>query len=173
MPDTPPPLGLRQTALALTPYDPRWAALFEQEAARIRQVLAGLVFHIDHIGSTAVPGLQAKPIMDIAVRCDAQEDVANALTGIGYIDRGMRSGRLFIRLRDGDVRTHNLHLYQTDDADCRDQIAFRDALRSDPDLRDSYAKLKQQLVTNLGDAGRGHYAEGKTHFVRSVLARAR
>lgn len=166
-------LGLRQASLALSDYDPRWAEAFEQEAATIRNALSGLRFEIDHIGSTSVPGLSAKPILDIALRATEEAQIAQALTGIGYIDRGMRSGRLFIRLRDVDVRTHNLHLYQPGDPDCLDQITFRDVLRTHAELRARYAKLKHDLVAGLGDQGRGQYADGKTDFVRSVVGRNR
>lgn len=164
-------LGLRQATLAPAPYDPAWAGLYDAEAARIRDALAGMAFEIDHIGSTAIPGLPAKPILDIAMRADEAHEahIADVLVQLGYVDRGIRSGRLFIRLRDGDVRTHNLHLYRPDDPDCLDQIAFRDALRADADLRHRYAALKQTLVDRLGDAGRGHYADGKTTFVRAVI----
>ena len=134
-----------------------------------------MAVEIDHIGSTAVPGLPAKPILDIAVRADAGDEprIAEALVGLDYIDRGIRSGRLFIRLRDGDVRTHNLHLYRPDDPDCRDQIASRNALRADPDLRQRYAALKRDLVDHLGNAGRGRYADGKTNFVQAVIRQPR
>jgi GrpB-like predicted nucleotidyltransferase (UPF0157 family) len=76
---------------------------------------------------------------------------------------------LFIRLREGDIRTHNLHLYHPDDTDCRDQIAFRNALRRNPKLRDKYAGIKQMLVEELGDQGRGMYAGRKTEFVRGAI----
>ncbi|MFV1465894.1 MULTISPECIES: GrpB family protein [unclassified Phaeobacter] len=164
-----PALGLRQASLSLTEYDPRWAELFAKEAALIAQALPDVQFDIDHIGSTSVPGLTAKPILDIAMRSTHEEQIATALAKLGYIDRGTRSGRLFIRLRDGDIRTHNLHLYHPDDADCRDQIAFRDALRGNPKLRHQYEHLKQTLVEELGDQGRGSYAGRKTEFVRAVI----
>ena len=168
-------LGLRQATLALAPHDPAWIDAFDAEAARIRAVLPDVAFEIDHIGSTAVPGLPAKPILDIAMRADADDEprIADALLGMGYIDRGLRSGRLFIRLRDGDVRTHNLHLYWPDDPNCRDQIAFRDAMRAEPDLRGRYAALKQDLVDRLGDTGRGRYADEKTDFVRTAIPPSR
>lgn len=171
MTQDPPSLGLRQASLALAPHDPAWGDAFDAEAARIRSGLPDVSFEIDHIGSTAVPGLPAKPILDIAIRAAAadEERIAKGLVSIGYIDRGIRSGRLFVRLRDGDVRTHNLHLYEPGDPDCRDQIAFREALRADPTLRDRYAALKNDLVAQLGDAGRGQYADGKTDFVQSVI----
>ena len=175
MTEDPASLGLRQATLALVAHDPAWPAEFEAEVARIRVALPGVAFEVDHIGSTAVPGLPAKPILDIAMRADADDEprITAAPVGLGYIDRGIRSGRLFIRLRDGNVRTHNLHLYRPDDPDCRDQIAFRTALRADPDLRDRYAALKQDLVHRLGDAGRGRYADGKTEFVKAVTRRSR
>ncbi|MEP3668453.1 MAG: GrpB family protein [Roseibium sp.] len=168
-------LGLRQATLALTPYDPTWTTVFDKEAALIRTALPDVAFEIDHIGSTAVPGLPAKAILDIAMRAnEAVEDhIATVLVGLGYIDRGIRSGRLFIRLRNSDVRTHNLHLYRPEEPDYRDQIAFRDALRADPELRDNYAELKQNLVDQFGDAGRRNYTEGKTDFVRAVVNQAR
>jgi GrpB-like predicted nucleotidyltransferase (UPF0157 family) len=164
-------LGLRQATLALAPHHPAWAGTFDAEPARIRAALPNMAFEIDHIGSAAVPGLPAKPILDIAMRAGADDEprIADRLLALGYIDRGHRSGRLFIRLRDGDARTHNLHLYRADDPDCRNQIALRDALRADPDLRDRYAALKQDLVSRLGDTGRGRYADGKTDFVRTVV----
>ncbi|WP_132244935.1 GrpB family protein [Primorskyibacter sedentarius] len=165
-----PALGLRQASLSLVRYDPRWAELFQEEAALISKELPDVIFDINHIGSTSVPGLLAKPILDIAIRSNDEELIAAALSRLGYIDRGIRSGRLFIRLRDGDIRTHNLHLYQPDDFDCRDQITFRDALRSNSNLRDQYAALKQKLAKELGDQGRGQYAGRKTDFVSAAIS---
>lgn len=136
----------------------------------ISKELPDVIFDINHIGSTSVPGLLAKPILDIAIRSNDEELIAAALIRLGYIDRGIRSGRLFIRLRDGDIRTHNLHLYQPDDVDCRDQITFRDALRSNSNLRDQYAALKQKLAKELGDQGRGQYAGRKTDFVSAAIS---
>jgi GrpB-like predicted nucleotidyltransferase (UPF0157 family) len=166
-------LGLRQATLSLREYDPRWADLFEMEASLISEALAGVTFEIDHIGSTAVPGLKAKPILDIALCSTEESRIAAALVELGYIDRGIRSGRLFTRLRDDDVRTHNLHFYQPDDPAYADQVMFRNALRSDAKLRAQYLALKRNLVENLGDRGRGQYADGKTDFIKSVLKKRR
>lgn len=85
----------------------------------------------------------------------------------------MRSGRLFIWLRDGNVRTHNLHFHKPDDPDYADQITFRNELRSDPKPRAQYVALKRNLVENLVDKGRGQYGDGKTDFVKSVLQKTR
>ncbi len=167
------PIGLRQGTLAIMPYDPAWAGLFEEECARIRAALPELELTVDHIGSTAVPGLSAKPILDIAVRALPihENRIAAELVRLDYIDRGIRSGRLFIRLRGTDIRTHNLHLYAPEDPDCRDQLLFRDALRQDAQLCRRYASLKHDLVDELGGARAG-YADGKTDFVRAVLSSA-
>ena len=164
-----PALGLRQATLNLVDYDPRWAELYKAEAALIFRALPGLDFDIAHIGSTAVQGLVAKPILDIAMRSNDEDIIAETLVGLGYIDRGMCSGRLFIRVRDGNIRTHNLHFYRPDDTDFEDQITFRDALRRTPALRDSYACLKHALVKELGDTGRSQYAERKTDFVKAAI----
>ena len=161
--------------MALVPHDSRWAMLYEMEADLIGDALGDLPFELDHIGSTAVRGLSAKPILDIALRVPKQhaDRAAKALVDISYIERGYRSRRLFIRIENGNVRTHNLHLYEPDDPDCMDQLAFRDALHADPTLRSDYAELKRSLVERLGDAGRQDYAAAKTGFIRSVLGSAR
>ncbi len=162
-------LGLRQGTLAFTDWSGDWAQAFEAEAALIRSALPGLPFAIEHIGSTAVPGLLAKPVLDIGMTARDHDAVAAALTTLGYIDRGERSGRLFIRLRDGDVRTHNLHLYRPGSLELADQIAFRDRLRKDPVLRKAYAEEKLRIRTEIG-ARRTGYAEAKTDFIRSALS---
>lgn len=144
-------------------------------AARIRAKLPDVAFEIDHIGSTAVPGLPTKAILDIVRRAAEQDEhrIADALVGLGYIDRVIRSGSLFIRLRNSDIRTHNLHLFRPDVPECGDQIAFRDALRAYPKLRDRYAQLERDLVDRFGDAGRRNYTEGKTDCVRAVIKKAK
>ncbi|WP_299694160.1 GrpB family protein [uncultured Tateyamaria sp.] len=162
-------LGLKQGTLSLMDHAPQWADLYRREAMEIAQAVAGVPYALEHIGSTSVPGLAAKPILDIAMQARHSEQVARALVQLGYLDRGERSGRLFIRLRAGDVRTHNLHLYPCGDAAFAEQVAFRDALRADPDLRERYSELKHTLVRALGDGGRADYADRKTQFVTAAL----
>jgi GrpB-like predicted nucleotidyltransferase (UPF0157 family) len=91
--------------LSLAPYDPSWAAAFAADVIFIRAALPVMSFEIEHIGSTAVPGLPAKPTLDIAMSADANDvpHIAKALVGLGYIDRSIRSGRFFVRLHDGVV----------------------------------------------------------------------
>ncbi|MGB3555233.1 MAG: GrpB family protein [Jannaschia sp.] len=162
-------LGLRQGALALAPYDPRWIAAF---AALRDDVLPRLPpgTRLHHIGSTAIPGLAAKPILDIALTAPVatHSRIAEVLAASDWIPRGERSGLLFIRVRDGDLRMHNLHLYPPDSPDLADQIAFRDRLRADPDLRDAYAAAKQALIAD--GIARRDYAAAKTPFIAAALA---
>ncbi len=163
------PLGLQHGTLRLVSYQEEWPQLYAQEVTTIRQATSPLGdLELHHIGSTAVPGLAAKPIMDIALVAppEAEAQVAHVLVALGYIDRGERSGRLFIRIEGGDIRTHNLHLYAPGDDLLRDHIDFRDALCSDPALRDAYERLKVSLL----EGARKDYADQKTDFVRTVLS---
>lgn len=166
------PFGLAQGQLALAPHSSAWAEAFAVEAKRIRAAISGIALTVDHIGSTSVPGLPAKPILDLAVCVGpSNEDrAAEGLCGLGYSDHGLRSGRLFVRCDAKGARTHNLHLYLDGDVQRSKQISFRDALRADPKLRDAYAALKQELVAKLGVAGRERYADAKADFIKAVIA---
>lgn len=167
------PLGLAQGQLLLAPYSGAWADAFADEANRIRAAFPGIALAIDHIGSTAVPDLPAKPILDLAICVDPsdQDQVAAGLSGLGYSDRGIRSGHLFVRSDATGARTHNLHLFLEGDSERSRQIAFRDAIRADPQLRDAYAALKRDLVAKLGNAGRDRYADAKADFITAAIAK--
>lgn len=165
-------LGLEQGALRLLPHSAHWAALFATERAAIAAAIQGVAAEIEHIGSTAVPGLPAKPILDIGLAAPAEshDQIAVALVASGYLDRGQRGGHLFIR-HDGELRTHNLHLYSAGVPEWHDHLAFRDALRADAAVREAYARLKLDIIAQLKGQRLG-YAEAKTEFIRSVLASA-
>ncbi|MEM9970657.1 MAG: GrpB family protein [Pseudomonadota bacterium] len=167
-------LGLRRGTLAFAEPHPGWAKAFDVEATLIRTALSDLTLEIEHIGSTAVPGLMAKPILDIGMAADLSvfPIIAEVLGGLGYIDRGERSGRLFIRTRRGEVRTHNLHLYPTGSTEFEAQLLFRDALRGNADLRDRYTAEKLRIFEENGGRRAG-YAEAKTEFIDAVLASLR
>ena len=164
-------------AIEVVAYDAGWAAAFAGERTRIAAALAGACEGIEHIGSTAVEGLEAKPIIDlmVGIAADArtQGGAVAALRGLGYERReeGDFPGRLFFRRRspDGQV-THHLSLTVLDGGYWNDQLAFRDALRRDPELRRRYAALKLQLARDSPD--RLSYTRGKTALVREALAAA-
>ena len=165
-------LGLAPGALRLVPHRPAWRALYAAEAGRIAEALAGIPHIVAHLGSTAVPDLPAKPILDIglAVAAPDEDRAALTLTGIGWIDRKRRpggGGRLLIRTRDG-LRTHNLHVWEPADPEWRDQRDFVAALTADPAHRAAYAAAKAALIA--GGTPRAAYADAKGPAIRAILA---
>ena len=156
--------------------DPAWARLFDTEHVRLLAALPGAFVQIEHIGSTAVPGLLAKPIIDILGGVATMQDV-DALVG-RLCDSGYTTSRQFnatlvdrrwlMRCKDGH-RTHHLHVVAHEGTAWRERLAFRDALRTDATLAQRYADLKIQLAAKH-HADREAYTEAKAHFVRTVVA---
>ncbi len=161
--------------VVVVPYDPAWPTRFAAERARVAEALGDLALDIQHIGSTAVPGLAAKPIIDLLVLVRDLEDAPACiapLSELGYIfvDHVANLERRFFR--KGMPRTHHLHIVAVGSSEAHRHPAFRDALRADPELRAAYARLKRDLAAqNEGD--RLAYTRGKTAFVRAALARYR
>jgi GrpB-like predicted nucleotidyltransferase (UPF0157 family)/broad-specificity NMP kinase len=158
-------------AVEVVPYDPAWPAAYQAEEARLRAALGDQVVAIHHIGSTAVPNLDAKPIIDILVAVHRLEDAVACIPplrqlGYAFIDYPQNRDRRFFR--KGKPRSHHLHIVEQDSPDLGDKLAFRDALRADPDLRQGYADLKTQLATHYKD-DRATYSERKTAFVKNAL----
>jgi GrpB-like predicted nucleotidyltransferase (UPF0157 family) len=170
-------LGLESGTVRVVPHDARWAVLFAQEAQRIRDALAArdLTLAIEHMGSTAVPGLSAKPIVDLLAGWDRVEELPRliaALRDAGYIHRGEQGipGREFFRR--GDPRQYHLHLAQFGGPFWRDHLAFRDLLRADAGIAGAYDALKHMLAEKY-PRDREAYIDGKTKFVQDMLERAR
>ncbi|HEU4629768.1 MAG TPA: GrpB family protein [Gemmatimonadaceae bacterium] len=168
-------LGLERGTVRLAPHDPAWATLFAAEAARIGSALGTeLPLDLEHVGSTAVPGLVAKPILDLLGGYPPGAPVAPyvaALVRAGYVHRGEQGipGREYFRR--GEPRAYHLHLVVRDGPLWREHLAFRDALRADAALRDAYAALKLELARRHA-RDREAYTEGKGAFVREVVAGA-
>ncbi|MFL5929690.1 MAG: GrpB family protein [Gaiellaceae bacterium] len=154
-------------------YDPEWPGLFEAERVLLERVLAPwLEGGIHHIGSTAVPGLAAKPIIDMlaGVRDFAEARQAyDRLAEIGYVHEPHRAGiaHHFARRAPDGRTTHGLHLTEPGSDLWRERLVFRDALRADPDLAAEYEALKLTLVRDEVD----DYTGSKRPFVADVLAR--
>lgn len=157
------------------PYSDSWPLLFEAEADRLTATLAPwLVGNIEHIGSTAVPGLAAKPILDMLAPVgdlDAARSAIPLLADIGYrhADHRPHEALWFYRQQgeDYDTRTHQLHLTRPDSALWRERLTFRDAVRDDPSLLIEYQNLKQALASETRDLT--GYTRGKRDFVVRVL----
>jgi GrpB-like predicted nucleotidyltransferase (UPF0157 family) len=159
-------------AVILAPYDPRWPDLFEAEAARIEHALVGLPIRLEHIGSTAVPGLAAKPIIDILAGRPPRSDPAPyiaAMKQLGYEHKGAYGipGRQYFRR--GTPRTHHVHLVSWSSEFWKKELRFRDALRDDPSLAREYEALKYHLAATLSPDEKRLYTDAKGPFIRKVL----
>jgi GrpB-like predicted nucleotidyltransferase (UPF0157 family) len=157
------------------PYDPEWALRFEVESAMLERVLAPwLEGGVHHIGSTAVPGLPAKPIIDIiaGVRdLDEARAASERLALLGYAWHAHRpEAHAFFKPADGSTQTHHLHLTEPGSNLWRERLAFRDALLADPALVAEYAAWKARHADGTSpDAG---YSGSKRALVLRVLAEA-
>jgi GrpB-like predicted nucleotidyltransferase (UPF0157 family) len=155
-------------------HDPGWSALFARERVTLQQRLADLVTDIQHVGSTAVPDLLAKPILDIAMAIPALDlipDIAEKLTEIFYIyhgDTGEDGGHLFVKDSEPDTCTVHLHVVEISDRQWANYLAFRQALREDETLRNRYAEIKLDLARRYAN-DRESYTSAKDEFIRGVL----
>jgi GrpB-like predicted nucleotidyltransferase (UPF0157 family) len=170
--------------VAIVAYDPAWPELFREEAGRLRACLPGeLLGRIEHFGSTAVPGLDAKPIVDMLVEVTSLEEtrrrIAPVLEAQGYDyfwrptwgDDTPPFYAWFIRRDAAGRRTHHIHMVERD-FEHWDRLFFRDYLIERPDLAAEYAALKRRLAAeHPGD--RVAYTRGKTEFVTRVTAEAK
>lgn len=157
-----------EAPLEIVPYDPEWRSWFTDEAERLRRTVPGLVLH--HVGSTAVPGLAAKPIIDLMARVDDLDAPVTAIIAAGYqypeaYNAVLRGRRWFCR-PSAAVRTHHLHLV-VDRAELDRHLRFRDALRQCPNLADEYANLKRHLVRRHANDREG-YSAAKSAFIERV-----
>ncbi len=169
-------LGLKKGTVRVVSYRPDWSRLFEQERHLLQRHIGHLALDIQHVGSTAVPDLDAKPILDIAVTVDSVYVVprlVGPLCRAGYADRGDKGrdgGHLFVKESAPEVRTHHVHVVAVDDPQWREYLLFRDALRDDEALRARYAAFKRDLQERYPDDRSAYTAEKRT-FVRDVLLR--
>jgi GrpB-like predicted nucleotidyltransferase (UPF0157 family) len=170
--------------VAVVPYDPRWPAMFERERDHLLSCLPGdLVGRIEHFGSTAVPGLSAKPIVDILVEVISLDETRRRIVpileaqGYEYFWRPTWGDDVppfyawFIKRDESGRRTHHIHMVEPD-FEHWDRLLFRDYLIAHPDTAREYDGLKLRLAaTHHGD--RVAYTEAKTEFVRHVTEAAK
>ena len=155
-------------------YWKRWPALYEEERAIVAVATGIAAKRVEHIGSTAVPGLGAKPIIDLMLGVSiveiAQPQI-EALEGIGYEWRGETvPGTLY--LRKAKPHRFNLHLTQWEGTFWRDHLLFRDFLRTHPEIAQDYENLKRELMPRLATDPPAYNA-GKTSFIESIVQQAR
>jgi GrpB-like predicted nucleotidyltransferase (UPF0157 family) len=161
-------------------YDPRWPKLFDEEAERLRATLdPSLVMGLEHFGSTAVPGLSAKPIIDIliAVRslADAQVSFVEALRKLDYVywaDNPNQDRMFFVKGMPpfGSRRSHHVHVTETR-GEMWQRLAFRNYLRAHPEEAGIYEQLKRRLATEH-QTDREAYTDAKSAYIESVMRKA-
>lgn len=155
-------------------YDDDWPRMFRQIAADVSRALAGVDHEVEHIGSTSVPGLAAKPIIDVFAVVGSSSDVPAAITALGeagwrHEGDGGLPGRENFTVRP-DLPYHHLYLVVRGNEQYRLQTRFRDILRTDPQARAEYTRLKIKLAPLLA-TDRVAYTEGKTELIESLLRR--
>lgn len=171
-------LGVKRGTVLLMPHDPDWALLFEEEKKLLMNTFGDRIKSIEHIGSTAISGIPAKPIIDMNVgieSIDNIEDFIQKLPGLGYeyIPERRFSDRQFFPKGPAEERTHHLNLVEmTSETGWTNPLLFRDYLRKHQEVREAYQRLKEGLVLKYAD-NRDEYTERKGSFIHSVLEKAR
>lgn len=156
----------------VVPYHPTWPALFQREADRLGPLIGENLIALHHIGSTAVPGLAAKPTTDILVvvtthtRLDARNPALEALGTYAKGENGV-AGRRYYQKLAGEAHLFHMHAYETGHPDIHRHITFRDCLRAHPVEDQAYAALKYDLADKFTYQAQ-QYTEGKTDFIRAV-----
>ncbi|MGN6793791.1 MAG: GrpB family protein [Streptosporangiaceae bacterium] len=160
--------------ITLADYDPVWPALFAREAARIRAALGDRAVQVEHAGSTSVPGLAAKPVIDIMLAVPDSSDeraYVPALEAAGYVLRAREPGWFEHRMFKGPDTDINLHVFTVGAAEIDRMLLFRDWLRKNDADRDAYLQVKRDLAMRTWRHVQ-HYADAKTEIVEHIIARA-
>lgn len=162
--------------IVVVPYDPSWPKQFQREAVQLKALLGDNLIALHHIGSTAVPGLQAKPVIDMLAVVGSLAEAEKCYPGfeaLGYECMGEFGipGRRFFR-KGGDNRTHHIHMFTPEsDLDIRRHLAVRDYLRSHPEEAAAYGALKEWVAREHPWDNDG-YCDGKDEFVKALEQRA-
>ncbi len=164
--------GMRRDELRLMPHDPAWEEDFSAEKNRIADALGDSPVRIEHVGSTSIPTVHAKPILDVAILCGGAgvEPVARALPGLGYEYRGQfgdQAGHYYAVLEREGVRLCQAHIFTEATADWHSKLRFRDVLRRNLELAREYDEYKLGLAEVAAD--KREYAEIKSRWVDTFI----
>lgn len=164
-------LGLKKGVVELFPHNEQWHQFFAEEKAKLQSAVGDYVSAVEHIGSTSICGISAKPILDITAAIDSKENGEKCiapLENLGYEYRGENGiiGRFYFV--KGKPRTHHLHMLLSDSDELRNHLFFRDYLRTNPERAAEYDKLKKDLARKYKN-NRDAYLDGKAEFVESIL----
>lgn len=156
----------------LFPHDPNWARLYQEEAGKLANLLYSEMIAIHHMGSTAIPAIFAKPIIDILVvvkNIDRIDQYNDQMTTLGYLARGEHGipGRRYFSKDSQGTRTHHVHIYQAGNPEIERHLQFRDHLITHPGDAQAYSQLKVELA-NIFPQDVDKYTEAKTDFIQSI-----
>jgi GrpB-like predicted nucleotidyltransferase (UPF0157 family) len=163
-------IGLEKGVVRLSPYTPEWRQLFEVEKAIIQTVVGAYILDIQHVGSTSIPGMPAKPIVDIGIAVANFEEARVCIPLIeelGYEYKGEDSPHRHYFVK-GDPRTFHIHMCEISSPVWQNLLFFRDYLSQHPDVAKEYAELKLQLAIKYPQ-DRAAYLDGKAPFIQQVL----
>ena len=168
-------IGVKRNKVILVPHDDNWGNEYRLAKAELINIFGDNIVEIHHVGSTAIKGIVAKPILDIAVviKDEALLNMAG-MESAGYEYRGDAGvpGRFyFVRRVNGDISTHHIHCYLKDNDDYNSLVLFANYLNNHPEYAKQYNDLKIKLAREYPD-DRGAYGEGKTAFIERIVALA-
>ena len=167
-------IGLRRGTVELKDHDSAWTNLYEQEKQLLLDTFGNRIVAVEHIGSTAISGIPAKPIIDMNVAVESLDDIDDFIKklpelGYEYIPERRYADRQFFPKGPSECRTHHLNLVELDSQTAwKNQLLFRDYLRENEDARNQYAELKRKLADEYAD-NREEYTESKSAFVLQVI----
>ena len=168
-------IGLEPGTVQLLPHQTAWHELFEDEKQRLQVAIGEFVLDIQHVGSTAIPNIPAKPIIDIGVAVHNFEEAAVCIPlveALGYNYRGENGIPRRHYFNKGNPRTHHLHINEIAGENWANQVLFRDYLRENSQLAQAYAQFKLELAKQF-PTEREQYSKKKDPFIEEILRFAR
>jgi len=160
----------------VVPHNPSWRSKFEDESKQIALALGENVVTIHHIGSTSIPNIYAKPVIDFLVEVKdiaKVDEQSSAIAALGYEVMGEFGipGRRYFRKQNEDIRTHNVHTFEVNSPEIIRHLAFRDYMIAHPEAAQKYSELKRQLAQQYPNDING-YMDGKDSFIKEMEQKA-
>lgn len=155
------------------PYDPSWREKFNEEVEMLKPIFGEQLVSIHHIGSTAIPGIKAKPVIDILIvvtDIDAIQEAIDQMESNGYEYRGENGipGRRYLRKDTNGIRSYHAHIYQDGHPNIAKHLNFRDYLRAHTEHAQEYSRLKEDLAIKFRHSS-VEYTEGKSDFINRTI----
>lgn len=164
--------GVKRYEVKLVPHKDAWDGEYRETAAMLKEVWGEDILDIQHVGSTAIPSIKAKPILDVAVRLRSMQEMdIEALTSRGYEYCGPHFGsveyQVFVLRGEGDISLHHIHVYGPGEKGFYELVGFRDYLNTHPETAKEYERIKISL-SEVHATERSAYTKGKGEFIRSI-----